>query len=88
VLCARVRHLDRYCYIAALGVAHRVSGRGLAGEALDQVQVLMADYGFRSDFLVDALIDAENSAAQSAFSGRGYVVVGEEGRYSRWARMF
>jgi hypothetical protein len=88
VLCVRVQHLDRYCYIAAVGVAHRMSGRGLAGEALDRVHGLMEGYGFRGDYLVDALIDVDNSAAQSSFAGRGYVPVGREGRYERWASMF
>lgn len=79
---------DRYCYIPAIGVAHRVSGQGLAGEALDRVHNLMRKYDINHDYLVDALIDKDNTAAHSAFAARGYQEVGMQGRYEKWAQQF
>lgn len=80
-----VSRLDRLCFVAAVGVAHRASGQGLGGEAVDQVHRVMVKYGFLSDYWLAARIDPDNSAAQSVFESRGFTVTGTNGRYENWA---
>jgi hypothetical protein len=48
-----VYDLDRYCFICAVAVAHRVSGKGVCGEALDLAPKVMSKYGYESDFVVE-----------------------------------
>lgn len=84
----RVAPFDRYCFIAAVAVAHRVSGHHLAGEALDLVPHVMSKYGFASNFVVQARIDPENYAAQSAFTSSGYRFMEVDRGYQTWAREF
>ena len=84
----RVTEFERHCFIAAVAVAHAYSGNGLAGEAIDLAQRVMAKYGITSDFVVEALIDRDNYAAQSAFGKRGFEEVGARNGYQVWARLF
>lgn len=84
----QVYQLDRYCFVSAVAVAHRVSGNGLCGEALDRVPQVMAKYGFENDFTVEGLVDVDNYAAKSAFERRGYEFSGMRNGYERWGRLF
>jgi hypothetical protein len=81
-----VTPLDQYCFVASLAVAHRTSGRGLAGEALDQIDGVMAAYRPPPGYYIHANIDPDNTAAMSAFTGRGFAHIGENGRYERWGK--
>lgn len=79
--------LDRHLFIPSLGVAHRVSGIGLAGEAIDRVvDILLPRISLTTDALLSARIDPDNIHAKSVFTGRGFVQTGLNGRFEVWAR--
>lgn len=82
----RVFEFDRYCFISAVAVAHRVSGSGLAGTAIDLVHNVLSKYGLDADYFVEARIDPENDAAKRVFARRGYSCIDHYGMYEVWAR--
>lgn len=84
----RVRPLDRHCFISTVAVANRVSRRGLAGEAIDQVHKVLDRYQINADYIVDAWIDPRNWAAKSVFEKRGYVHVEMRHTYEVWSQKF
>jgi N-acetylglutamate synthase-like GNAT family acetyltransferase len=83
-----VYEFDRYCFINSVAVAHRVSGNGIAGEALDRAHVVLAQYGITRDYVVEGLVDPDNLSAKSAFRRRGFEHRGERNRRERWAQLF
>ncbi|MFC5791973.1 hypothetical protein EDM22_12350 [Agromyces tardus] len=83
-----VSEFDRGCFIHTLAVAHRVSGRGIAGEAIDRAPILLARYDISRDFIVEGLIDRDNIAAQSAFGRHGFEHSGYRNGCERWARLY
>lgn len=88
VLSMRVAPLDRFAFIGAVAVAQRVSGQGLASEAISKVAAVMSKYGMESDYLVSARIDRNNLAAKSAFTKSGFQLVGNHEDLEEWGRSF
>lgn len=84
----RVWEFDRHCFVNALAVAHRVSGNGLAGEALDLARRVLEKYGITSDYVIEGLVDVDNWAAKSVFGRRGFVHVEMRDGYEVWAQKF
>jgi hypothetical protein len=79
--------LDRHVFVAAVAVAHRVSGNGLAGEALDRIgPAIKTLYKIESDYYLTARIDPSNYAAKSVFAGRGFEHETYHGRFEKWAK--
>lgn len=83
-----VNPVGGHCFIPAIAVAHRVSRRGLAGEALATTAEVMALYGIQTDYVVEGRIDPNNWAAKSAFTGQGFRAVESLNGYEVWARKY
>lgn len=83
-----VNHLGSYCFVPAMAVAHRVSRRGLAGEALSTIAEVMALYDIRGDYVVEGFVDPNNWAAKSVFQGQGFREVEFRDRFEVWARRY
>lgn len=78
--------LDRHAFIPSIGVAHRVSGIGLAGEAVERVGAnVLPRHGIASDYYLSCRIDPDNTAAQSVFKRQGFEITGHNGKFERWA---
>ncbi|GGH44902.1 GNAT family N-acetyltransferase [Microbacterium album] len=84
----KVSEFDRFCFIAAVAIAQRVSGRGLAAEALARVHNVMTAYRITSNYTAMARIDPDNWPAKSAFAKQGYEYLEIQEGYELWARNF
>ena len=83
-----VTEFDRHCFIPAVAVAHRASGRGYAGEAIDRVHNVLSAYGISDDYFGNARIDPDNDAAKTVFSNRGYQYLETSDGYELWGQLF
>lgn len=86
VLQLLVQHFDRYCFVKVVAVANWARGNKLGRQALDLVPAVMAKYGMRSDFTVEAHIDRDNAPSQELFEEFGYTHVEMRSGYQVWAR--
>lgn len=82
-----VKEFERYCFIRAVAVAHRVSGQGFAGEAIALADHVLEKYHVTRDFTVEARIDPLNDAAKRAFTKAGFEYVEDFFEYERWGRV-
>ena len=88
VIAGRIYPLDNHCFIAALGVAHRDSGHGLALEALDRVHAVMATHSISRDYIATGFVDPNNDPVRSSLTARGYEHTGEHQGLEVWSQRF